>query len=202
MEGVRQVRAGELVALSSLVGREFANDVMVSWTVPDGDDLERASEAFFTTLHQAYFSHRWLWVVGDPRIDGMAMWVPPDPDDTYGAVMLEIDAEIGGIMSDRKPRYDRFWAWIDDHRPAEPHWYLEHIVVRPERRGGGLGRALIQHGLTGADRDGASAWLVTSKAGNVPLYERFGFVVEIAEHAPDGGPYLWFMTRDPLPPSV
>jgi predicted N-acetyltransferase YhbS len=72
-------------------------------------------------------------------------------------------------------------------------------VVRPERRGGSLGRALIQHGLISADRDGAQAWLVTSKGGNVPLYARFGFVVQAAEDAPDGGPHLWFMRRDPFP---
>jgi GNAT superfamily N-acetyltransferase len=199
VEEVRSVRAEELASLSSLVGRAFAHDEMVSWTVPDGDDVGRASEAFFTTLHQAYFSHRWLWVVGDPQIDGMAMWVPPDPGDTYGAVMLEIDPEVGAIMGDRKARYDRFWGWIDEHRPPEPHWYLEHIVVRPERRGAGVGRALVEHGITGADRDDATPWLITSKPGNVPLYERFGFVVRAAENAPDGGPHLWFMRRDPSP---
>ena len=33
--------------------------------------------------------------------------------------------------------------------------------------------------------------------GNVPLYERFGFPVTREADAPDGGPHIWFMPRDP-----
>jgi ribosomal protein S18 acetylase RimI-like enzyme len=125
----------------------------------------------------------------------MAMWIPPDPDDQYGEVMKRIDPEVTSVMGERKARYDRFWGWIDDHRPAEPHWYLEHIAVERERRGLGIGRTLIDHGLVRAEADGVVAWLVTSKPGNVALYERFGFAVLAAEDAPDDGPHLWFMGR-------
>jgi GNAT superfamily N-acetyltransferase len=171
---------------------------MVTWTVPAGADAGRASDAFFSAYHRAAFPQGWLWVVGDGRVDGMALWVPADAHDAYEDVMRGIDAEVGRIMGERKPTYDRFWAWVDEHRPAEPHWYLEHIAVEPARRGSGLGRSLIDHGLTHADAERSLAWLATSRPGNVPLYERFGFDVEAAEDAPDGGPRLWFMRRAPI----
>ena len=32
---------------------------------------------------------------------------------------------------------------------------------------------------------------------NVGYYERFGFHTVVDEDAPDGGPHIWFMRRDP-----
>lgn len=197
MAEVRPVAAAELPAVASLVGRAFATDAMITWTIPSPDDGQVAAEAFFRTFHAGSFDEGWIWVVGDDALDGMAMWVPPDPDGRYGRVMQAIDDDVAEIMGERKARYDAFWAWIDEHRPRGPHWYLEHIAVEPERRGTGLGRALIEHGLVRADADGVPAWLVTSKAENVPLYERFGFGIDAEEDAPEGGPLLRFMVRAP-----
>ncbi|HET7234942.1 MAG TPA: GNAT family N-acetyltransferase [Actinomycetota bacterium] len=197
MTAVRPVRREELPELAALVGRTFETDAILAWTLPSDGDSAAAAEGFFAALHRASFGDGWIWVVGEDRVDGMAMWVPPDPDDRYGRVMAEIDLVVAELMGERKPRYDAFWAWIDEHRPTSPHWYLEHVTVDPARRGNGLGRALIDHGLRRADFDRASAWLVTSKPQNVALYERFGFDVQAAEDAPDGGPHLWFMAREP-----
>jgi GNAT superfamily N-acetyltransferase len=197
MAEVRPARPDELPEVSALLGTTFSADAMLVWTLPPGADPAGGTAGFFATFHRAALPEGWIWVVGDGRVDGMAMWVPPDPLDRYGAVMTAIDEDVSELMGERKPRYDGFWAWIDEHRPDGPHWYLEHVAVDPERRGVGLGRALIEHGLRAADADGAPAWLVTSKPGNVPLYERFGFSVDAAEDAPEGGPHLWFMVRDP-----
>lgn len=183
--------------MAALVGLVFSTDEMLMWTFPAQADMAAGAERFFATFHRAAQDEGWIWVVGDGRLDGMVMWVPPDPDDRYGRVMAAIDEDVAEMMGERKPRYDGFWAWIDEHRPGRPHWYLEHVAVEADRRGAGLGRALIDHGLRHADADDAPAWLVTSKAGNVPMYERFGFAVQAAEDAPDGGPHLWFMVREP-----
>ena len=191
------MRPEELPAVAQLVGTTFRTDPMLTWTFPRDADPPAAAVGFFAAFHRAAIAEGWIWVVGPGRVDGMAMWVPPDPDDRYARVMQAIDTEVSEIMGERKPRYDGFWAWIDEHRPVVPHWYLEHIAVTPALRGTGLGRALIEHGLANADVDQAPAWLVTSKPQNVPLYERFGFDVDAAEDAPEGGPHLWFMRREP-----
>jgi ribosomal protein S18 acetylase RimI-like enzyme len=197
MAEVRPARPEDLPAVAALLGRVFDTDEMLTWTVPDGADHAAATERFFATFHRAAVDDGWIWVVGEGRVDGMAMWVPPDPGDRYGRVMDQIDDAVAEIVGEHKARYDAFWAWIDAHRPPRPHWYLEHVAVEAEQRGSGLGRALIEHGLRRADLDAAPAWLVTSKPGNVPLYERFGFAVQAAEDAPEGGPHLWFMVREP-----
>jgi hypothetical protein len=48
-----------------------------------------------------------------------------------------------------------------------------------------------------AEADRLPLVLETAVARNVGLYERFGFRVFLAADAPDGGPSLWFMGRDP-----
>ena len=197
MAEARPARPEELPGIAALLGRVFGTDEMLTWTFPPEADMAAGAERFFAIFHRAALDEGWIWVVGEERIEGMGMWVPPDPGDRYGHVMAVIDDDMADIMGERKARYDGFWAWIDEHRPPVPHWYLEHIAVAAAMRGTGIGRALIDLGLAKADADGAPAWLVTSKSANVPLYERFGFALDAAEDAPDGGPHLWFMVRDP-----
>jgi ribosomal protein S18 acetylase RimI-like enzyme len=191
------VRPQELPEVAALLGRVFD-------TGGDGDvDLlgglghGAVSERFFGALHRVAEADGWIWVVGEGRVEGMAMWVPPDPDGRYANVLAAIDDEVAELAGVLKSRYDTFWEWVEAHRPPQPHWYLEHIAVDAEARGRGLGRALIEHGLSSADAEGVTSWLVTSKPDNLPMYERFGFAVEAAEDAPEGGPHLWFMARDP-----
>jgi GNAT superfamily N-acetyltransferase len=197
MVEIRPAVPEELPGIAELVGTVFAADAMLTWTSPLSAEPAAMAIGFFGAFHREAQPEGWIWVVVDGQVDGIAMWVPPDPHDRYARVMARIDGAVTELIGERKPRYDAFWAWIDEHRPEGPHWYLEHIAVEPERRAAGLGRALIEHGLARADADAVPTWLVTSKPGNVPMYERFGFEVDVDADAPEGGPHLWFMRRDP-----
>ena len=64
------------------------------------------------------------------------------------------------------------------HR-AEPQFFLYEIDVRPERRGQGIGRALIEEFVRQARSAGAfEIWTLTNgaNAGASALYRRCGFV--------------------------
>jgi ribosomal protein S18 acetylase RimI-like enzyme len=74
--------------------------------------------------------------------------------------------------------------------------YLAELYVVPERRGYGLGRALMERALDLARERGADyISLGTSEADRaaVALYERLGFVNR--EHPPDG-PVMYVYERD------
>lgn len=78
---------------------------------------------------------------------------------------------------------------------AGDHGYLQRLAVHPERRGQGLGAALVNDGLRWARRRGAQRVLVNTQEENVNalrLYRRLGFVSEphwlLVLTAPASGP--------------
>ena len=80
--------------------------------------------------------------------------------------------------------------------PSEEHWYLAILGTDPARQGNGVGRSLIAAVTDRCDTTGVGAYLESSKASNVPYYERFGFVVTGEIQVADS-PILYAMWRDP-----
>ena len=107
------------------------------------------------------------------------------------------DSVIGAMADDGGRRWNTLWEWAGSKVPKEPVWYLDHIGVEPGHQGGGVGTALVQHGLVRARADGVAAFLEVGNPRNVAYYERFGFAVVEAADAPDGGPHVWFMRCEP-----
>src|SRR5690606_17660554 len=96
-----------------------------------------------------------------------------------------------GVMRIR--RWLSSWARND---PAEPHWHIGPLAVRPEYRRQGIGRRLMTQCCRRLDALGATAYLETDLAINVAFYETLGFVVtghEVVLGVPN-----WFMSR-PIP---
>ena len=180
--------------LAALLGRAFADDPMFLW--PLGSDVGTEQiEGFFRNFNERLAERGWLWEAGDGI--GVAAWLPPGADD----VMMDIDRELRPAVvrgtDDGGTRYVSMWEWIAENFLGEPFWYLDHIGVDAEHRGGGAGTALIQHGLAFAERDGVPAFLETGRPGNVAYYERRGFRTVTDADAPGGGPHIWFMRYDP-----
>ncbi|KGN36146.1 GNAT family N-acetyltransferase [Knoellia subterranea] len=88
--------------------------------------------------------------------------------------------------------------WLRTHRPQEPYWYLAHLGA--VEGGRGVGTALLTHRLGEIDAAGGhTAYLESSNERNLPLYERFGFIVtERLAGGPAGSPPVWGMLRAPV----
>ncbi len=190
MTELRRVVRDEVPALTGFVGEVFHDDAMISWTFP-GDRLRERSVRFFDALDRESADVGWLWTADEGG--GVAAWAPPGFHDDWVRISATIEPLVHELAEDLAARYDAFWEWIEGFHPSEPHWYLDHVAVRPERQGEGLGVALVDLGVRSAREDGVPAFLITSKPGNVAFYERRGFAVSAAVDAPDGGPHLWFM---------
>jgi GNAT superfamily N-acetyltransferase len=175
--------------LAELLGGAFSDDPMLVW--PFGADETEVITNFFRAFDEQIATLGWLWEAGSGL--GVAAWIPPGSDEA----MLDIDRAIRPTLVGAEGRHGEMWEWIADHFPDEPFWYLDHIAVAADRRGSGFGAALIQHGLTFADRDGVPAFLETGRPGNVGYYERRGFRTVTDADVPGGGPHIWFMRYDP-----
>ena len=181
--------------LVEVLARSFADDPIIRWPFPNDGSAERRCRELFEVLDERFVHTGWLWEADDAA--GVALWVPPDGGEKFLEIELETRDPLDAMTEDDGIRYRAFWDWIEEHLPTDPYWFLDHLAVAPEHRGEGLGTALVDLGLGFARRDGVPAFLETARPGNVGYYERLGFRVVADEHAPGGGPRLWFMRSDP-----
>ena len=85
---------------------------------------------------------------------------------------------------------------LDSFHPSESHWYLPMIGVDPAHQGKGLGSALMKHALIPCDLENKIAYLESTNAKNIPLYERHGFEV-VGTLEVGSAPPLYPMVRKP-----
>ena len=128
---------------------------------------------------------------------GAALWAPPGQP----PVPDEDAEEFGRRLEEMTPAEDaeRLFALnklIDEHHPRGSYYFLQFTGVEPARQGHGIGSALLAPMLERCDREGAPAYLDATSPDNKRLYERHGFRAG-DEYAPEGGPPLWPMWREP-----
>ena len=136
------------------------------------------------------------------RLLGVAIWLPSDGYPWSFTRKLSAAPAFLSILQ-AAPR--SFLALMqlgtnaERTHPAEPHWYLEAMGVRPEAQGRGLGTRLLQPALARADADRLPCYLETAREENLAFYARAGFeVVHNALPLVPGGPTHWGMRRPAL----
>ena len=176
------VDAKRFESVIALLTAAFVDDPVCRYLYPD--------------LRQ-YFAHMpdYLRIFAEPGLAlgcthlaqglGAAIWVPPGAHSDAKA----IDDLIGRSTSpEARAELLAVYAAVDRAYPPEHHWYLPLMGVDPLHFGKSIGAALMTHGLEICDRDGSLVYLESNKPGNVPFYERFGFVpcnrIEVGNHPP------------------
>ena len=104
---------------------------------------------------------------------------------------------LAAYATDGGRRYEMLYERLDSHEPSEPVGTLDFLTVEPTQQRGGIGSALIEHGLDLARGSRCEAFLDTSRPELVGYFARFGFVVTSEADLPEGGPHLWFMVARP-----
>jgi ribosomal protein S18 acetylase RimI-like enzyme len=124
---------------------------------------------------------------------GAALWLPPGehPDEEAMGKLME-DTVPAAVSKDAAGLLEQ----MGRYHPKEPHWYLPLIGIDPAYQGKGYGGALLQHAAGMCDRAGELAYLESTNARNIPLYERHGFEV-LGEIRSGSAPPLFPMLRKP-----
>ncbi len=193
---IRPARPSDVAAIAQAMARAMVDDPIEKWTCACRD-LERVVTAEFAELDRQALARGQLWAIDG--VPGGAVWVAPGTvydDDSMRAVVSPLLTSLGGDVA----RYDGFWAWVERHRPAEPHLYLDILAIDPTQQHRGAGGALLRHGLARADEMTVPTFLIAANAANVAWYLTSGFVIRALEPAAGGGPPVWFMERAPGSP--
>ncbi len=189
--GVRRASSNEVGRVTDVLTKAFADESIQKWCMACDDPTLLIGVEFLEAV-RLLVGEGFLWVTAD--LGGAAAWLPPGAgydDEAIDAVVGPVLAAHGG----EPERRTRFWEWVEDHRPAEAHWYLDLVGVDPRRHGAGLGSLLLTEGLRRVDALGGPVFLVTDDRQNAAWYGRHGFVIQSEERAPEAGPRVWFMYR-------
>jgi GNAT superfamily N-acetyltransferase len=189
-----RVTSDRVPPVASMSARAFIDEAMFRWVLGEVDDPLGAIEAEFAAMHGVAAHLGCLWEAGDAI--GAAGWISAEASPVYWErckAYLGEGAGFAAYATDGRRRYEMVYELLDSHEPSEPVWTLDTLTVEPTEQRGGIGSALIEHGLDHAHRSGCAAFLETSRPELVGYYARFGFVVASEADLPEGGPHLWFM---------
>jgi len=193
---VRVATGDEWRPLGHLLGAAFYDDPVWEWTAADPRRRQRHLGPAFGQFIRRRLGEGTVWTTDD--LSGAAMWSAPDDWKSGPGEQLRMAWPMGRAIGFRSAR-SRLGALaeIERHHPSEPHWYLAILGADPDRRGQGIGGALMAPMVQRCDDEGMPAFLESSKEQNLAFYHRFGFeVTGTVDLRPDGPP-LWSMWREP-----
>jgi GNAT superfamily N-acetyltransferase len=205
-QAVRPATVADVKPLATVMARAFYDEPPFIWMLPDpATRLKRARQFFATLTRGEALAHGGVDVARTgSQIAGAAIWLPPGYWTPGTAEQLRTLPGFARAFGRRLGAAAALATAMARAHPREPHWYLYAIGVDPARQGTGLGGALLRSRLDQCDRDGLPAYLESSKAANVPLYQHFGFQPTGNPELPEGAPPLTAMWRPPAaaPPKL
>jgi len=191
---IRKASAGEVRQLGETLASAFFDDPVFSWVCPDDDRRRTLLPPFFTLFAESMIRLDETYVAGGP--DGAALWAPPDEEAVPEEKADEFGRRMEEMAGEDAERMFEISELIGSRHPEGSFWFLQFVGVDSAHQGHGIGSALLTSVLERCDRDGARAYLDATSQSNKRLYERHGFRAS-EQYAPEGGPPLWPMWREP-----
>jgi GNAT superfamily N-acetyltransferase len=192
---IEAVSADGIDTVAGILADAFSEDPCMNWVIPD---VSLYPDFYRLLAQRLYLRHDMVFTDRDAR--AAAMWLPPGVSHRVTGslrqylLVLRLILHSGiGVL----PRLEQAQEVMARRHPREPHYYLHAIGARRDSQGRGLGSALLKHVTRRCDLEAMPAYLESSSALNIPLYERHGFELTDQEPIGDGGPLLYFMWRPP-----
>lgn len=189
-------------AVIELLVAAFFHDPMQSWLFP----RLGIRAAHLRRFYDLDIEHRLARsaMVDLPSRQAVGFWHPPGVADhlTISTAARLLPAFVP-VLGHHPVKAVRVLRAVLQRRPSEPHWYLSHLAVHPDRQGRGHGQQLLRRGLDHAEADGVGVYVETANSDNLPFYRSSGLhevgVVRVA-----GAPTVWCLWWSPIdgrPPS-
>ncbi len=192
--GAREATPADLEGVTRTLWLAFRDDPLWRWAFPDHDQLE----PWWRLLIGSALRYPWVWVADD--YSAATVWIPPDGSELTEEEEGRVEPLIEELARDRaRAVMDLIQRFGDSHPQDRPHYYLSLLGTHPDRRGEGVGMALLRHNLALIDAEGVPAYLESSNPQNDARYERLGFRRTGEFSTPDGRHTVATMWREPSP---
>ena len=195
---VRLAEQRDVPRIAATLTVALADSRWTRWALPDDGRMQR-----LTRLHELDAGHRGVsttsaWVTDDAS--AVAVWAPPaGTADLPTDVSAALARELPYLAADRWTVVRDTAVLVDAARPAEPHWWLAHLGVRPTSRRRGLAAAVLAPVIVRCDAEGVLAAAAVFSWANVRFLRGFGFEVTAELRTSDDELPLWVLVRHPLP---
>jgi GNAT superfamily N-acetyltransferase len=150
----------------AVLARAYSADPMARWMYPDTAQYRALFPTFVRAFGGCAFALGTARHIEDHA--GVALWLPPGVEPDHDVIEASLPAgretEIAAVFEEMACCH-----------PGEAHWYLPLIGVDPAHQCEGRGAALLQDTLCQCDRDHVAAYLESTNAANITLYQRHGF---------------------------
>lgn len=191
---VRAAAEEDVPAMVDVLTGAFDDDPVINWFVREDGQRTAGFRRFFdVAARHLTLPHGEVYTTSGHT--GAALWAPPGTWELGPEEVEPLLPDLRAVFGEEKfERSLEGMALMDERHPAEPHFYLLLLGVRPDAQSRGIGSALLQAVLERCDAAGLPAYLEATSPRNRILYERHGFRVTEVVELPDGPP-LWLMWR-------
>jgi GNAT superfamily N-acetyltransferase len=187
-----RARTADADEVAHLIGDAFKDLAPTEWLVPEPTERVEVLSANFRIFVELALDHGEVHMTSDQA--GVAVWFPRDH---WIPAPENYDERLAKACGEWVDRFHTLDALFEAHHPDEPHHHLAFLAVRRNRRGEGVGSALLDHHHAKLDRNGIAAYLEASSPRNRKLYIRHGYQPRGHPFAlPSGAPF-WPMWRAP-----
>jgi GNAT superfamily N-acetyltransferase len=193
---VRLAEQRDVPRIAATLTIALADSRWTRWALPDDGRMQR-----LTRLHELDAAHRGVatktaWVTDD--VTAVAVWEPPAGSAPLPAdVSAALARELPYLAADRWTAVRETTTLTAAARPAEPHWWLRHLGVRPTARRRGLAAAVLAPVLVRCDVEGTLAGAAVVSWANVRFLRGFGFEVTLETRTADDELPVWVLVRQP-----
>jgi GNAT superfamily N-acetyltransferase len=196
---VRPAGQRDVPRIAATLTVALADSRWTRWALPDDGRMQRLTRWHELDAGHRGVSTRTAWVTDD--VTAVAVWEPPDGAPGTEPLPADVRAALAGelpsLSADRISAVRDTAALIAGKRPAEPHWWLAHLGVRPSARRQGLAAAVLAPALVRCDTDSTLSAAAVYSWANVRFLRGFGFEVTVTGRTTDDELPLWVVVRQP-----
>ena len=197
-EGKRSSGAARVATDSDLEGvtktlwLAFRDDPLWSWAFPEREKLE----PWWHFMIESALRYPWVWVADE--YSAASVWIPPGETELTAEEEERVEPVLEDLVGHRASAVMELLERFEESHPRDrPHYYLSLLGTHPDRRGQGLGMALLADNLARIDEEGVPAYLESSNPDNDRRYKRLGFTRTGEFSTPDGRHRVATMWREP-----